>query len=62
MPVLAILRILFGIGLFGRSQQRIDLLLQPRLGLVHVLVAHRLVLAGVRLDLCAVDRHMAQLH
>src|ERR1019366_8101239 len=36
---LAVLRILFGIGLFGGGQQRIDLLFQARLGLVHVLVA-----------------------
>jgi len=37
----------FGIGLFRSSQQRIDLLLQARFGLIHALVAHRLVLAGV---------------
>ena len=41
MPILAVLRILFGIGLFGSGQQRIDLLFQARLGLVHVLVAHQ---------------------
>jgi hypothetical protein len=62
VPILAVLRILFGIGLFGGGQQRIDLLLQARLGLVHVLVAHRLVLAGVGLDLGSIDGHMAQLH
>jgi hypothetical protein len=43
--------ILFGIGLFRGGQQRIDLLLQARLGFVHALVAHCLVLARVRLDL-----------
>src|ERR1039458_4575041 len=62
VPILAVLRILFGIGLFGGGQQRIDLLLQARLGLVHVLVAHRLVLAGVGLDLGSIEGHMAQLH
>src|ERR1019366_5346776 len=46
----------------GLCQQRIDLLLQARLGLVHALVAHRLVLAGVCLDLRSVDGHVAQLH
>src|SRR5580658_360000 len=61
-PSLAVLRILFNIGLFGVGQQRIDLLLQARLGLVHVLVAHRLVLAGLGLDLGSIAGHMAQLH
>src|SRR5271168_3082845 len=49
VPILAVSRVLFGIGLFRRCQHRFDLLLQARLGLVHALVAHRLVLAGVRL-------------
>jgi hypothetical protein len=61
-PSLAVLRILFNIGLFGVGQQRIDLLLQARLGLVHVLVAHRLMLAGLGLDLGSIAGHMAQLH
>jgi hypothetical protein len=62
MPILAVLRILFGIGLFGGGQQRIDLLFQACLGLVHTLVAHRLVLADVGLDLGSVNGRMAQFH
>ena len=44
------------------GQQRVDLLLQARLGLVHVLVAHRLVLAGIRFNFAFVDGHLAQLY
>jgi hypothetical protein len=62
VPILAVLRVLFGIGLFGPGQQRIDLLLQARLGLVHTLVTHRFVLAGVGLGLGSLDGHMAQFH
>jgi hypothetical protein len=62
-PILAVLCILFGIGLFGGGHQGFDLLLDTRHGLVHALVAHRLVLAStpacIRLDLGAIDGHVS---
>ena len=61
-PVLAVLRILFGIGLFRGGHQGFYLPIKSRLGLVHALVAHCLVLACIGLDLGAVDGHVAKLH
>ena len=55
---------LFGFGRVGglrALQQRIDLGLQFGFGLLHALKAHRLVAAGVGLELGAVDGHSAQL-
>lgn len=59
---LAILRILGRIHILGLLEQRLDLRFQPRLGLSHARVTHRLMLARVGLDLGSIDRHMAQLH
>ena len=58
---LAVFRVLVGIDLLGASQQLGNLLLESFFGLAHALVAHRLVLRGVRLELAAVDRDVPQL-
>ena len=49
------------VGGLGALQQGIDLGLQSPLGLLHALVAHRLVAARVGLELDVVDDHHAQL-
>ena len=49
------------VGGLGAVQQGINLRLQFRFGLLHALVAHRLVAAGVGFDLGAVAGHRAQL-
>ena len=49
------------VGGLGTPQQGVDLCLEFSLGLLHALVAHRLVAAGVGLELGAVDGHRAQL-
>src|ERR1700723_2285677 len=48
-------------SLLGLLEQRFDLLLQPLLGLSHLRITLRLVLAGVGLDLGTVDGHVPQL-
>ena len=59
---LAELRILGGVLSLGTLQQRIDFILQLLLRLGHPPITHRLVFAGVALQLGAVDRHVTQLH
>src|SRR5271155_2449901 len=51
-----------GVRSLGCAQPPIDLGLELRRTLLHALVAHRLVLGGVRLDLRPVERDMAELH
>src|SRR5271157_5401346 len=60
--ILPVLLILGRIHCFGPPQQRFYFRLQFLLRLAHPLIAHRLVLAGIALDLAAIDRHMSQLH
>ncbi len=55
-------RILARISCLRLAKQALDLLVQPALLAQHALVAHRLVLARIGLDLGAVNRHMAKLH
>jgi len=62
VPILAVLAHPFGIA-FSAAASRASISCFRRASvLVHVLVAHRLVLAGVGLDLGSIDGHMAQLH
>ncbi len=49
------------VGGLGARQQRVDLLFQFDLGVLHARIAHGLVAARVGLDLGAVDGHRAQL-
>ena len=51
-----------GVRSLGCAQPPLDLGLELRCTLLHALVAHRLVLGGVRLDLRPVERDMAELH
>ena len=61
ITVPAITRILFSVDALGFLKQAAHLLFQPLLLLFHALIAHRLVLAGVRLQLAAVDGDTPQL-
>ena len=54
--------VFLGVRSLGRAQPPLDLGLELRRTLLHALVAHRLVLGGVRLDLRPVERDMAELH
>ena len=54
--------VFLGVRSLGCAQPPIDLGLELRRTLLHALVAHRLVLGGVRLDLRPVERDMAELH
>ena len=60
--VAAVQLVLLGVRRLGGAQPPADLGLQLRRALLHALVAHRLVLGGVRLDLRPVERDMAELH
>src|ERR1035437_1196893 len=57
-----VLLVLGRIHRFGTLQQRCHFRLQFLLRLAHAPIAHRLVLAGIALDLAAIDRHLSQLH
>src|SRR5690606_32215587 len=54
--------VLGSVGLFSRSKQLCDLLRQLAFLLKHPLVAHRLVLARVRLELRSIQCHVAKSH
>ena len=54
--------VLLGVHSLGGAQPFRYLGLELRRTLLHALVAHRLVLGGVRLDLRPVERDMAELH
>ena len=54
--------VFLGVRSLGCAQPPLDLGLELRRTLLHPLVAHRLVLGGVRLDLRPVERDMAELH
>ena len=54
--------VFLGVRSLGCAQPPLDLGLELRRTLLHALVAHRLVLGGVRLDLRPVERDMAELH
>ena len=58
----AIQRILGGVGFLRLRQKLFHFRPQLFLFFLHAAVAHRFVLARVGLKLCAVDRHMPQLH
>src|SRR5665648_93042 len=60
-PVLAESLVLFGIRSLGSRQHASHLGLQFRLAFLHALIAHRFVFRGVRLDLRAIQRDMAEL-
>ena len=54
--------VVLGVRSLGGAQPSLNLGLALRRPLAHALVAHRLVLGGVRLDLRSVERDMAELH
>jgi hypothetical protein len=58
---LAVEPVLLGIGRRRGVQPAIDLGLKLRLPQLHAVVAHRLVLGGVRLDLGTIERHVPEL-
>src|ERR1700739_66438 len=60
-PLAAVAFVFLGVGLFGLSQQLLDLLAQTLFFTQHALVAHGLMLTGVRLDLRSIDGHPAKL-
>ena len=53
--------VFLGVRRLGGAQPPLNLGLELRRPLLHAIVAHRLVLGGVRLDLRAVERDMAEL-
>jgi hypothetical protein len=61
-PVPSVCGVFLRIGSFGTLQQTAHFLTQPLLFLFDPPVTHRLVFAGVGLQLAAVDRHPPQLH
>ena len=58
----AVQRIFGRVGFFRQRQQPFHFRPQLFLFLLHAVVAHRFVLAGVGLKLCPVDGYMPQLH
>ena len=54
--------VLLRIGRLGSSKPAVDLGLEFSLTFLHALIAHRLVLGRVRLDLRTIERHMSELH
>src|SRR5208337_535294 len=60
-PVAAKRLVLLGVRSLSRAQPSLNLGLELRRTLFHALVAHHLVLGGVRLDLRPVERDMAEL-
>ena len=60
--LVAVELVLLRIGRLRRLEPAVDLVLQFGLPLVHALVAHRLVLGRIRLDLGAVERDMPEPH
>jgi len=54
--------VLRGVRRLRRLEPAVNLGLQLGLPLAHALVAHRLVLGRIRLDLGAVERHVPELH
>jgi hypothetical protein len=54
--------VLRGVRRLRRLQPAVNLFLQLGLPLANALVAHRLVLGRIRLDLGAVERHVPELH
>ncbi|ESW76192.1 hypothetical protein X772_32340 [Mesorhizobium sp. LSJC280B00] len=60
--LLAVELVLLPIGRLRGFEPAVDLGLELRFPLLHALVAHRLVLGRVGLDLGAVERHVPELH
>jgi len=58
----AVQLVLCGVRALGRAQPTVDFGLKLGLARLHALIAYGLVLRGVRLDLGAVERHVAELH